>query len=166
METPISKYLAEDYRRNLGTPDAPSFIETKNEIVPVVIVNDGLPKPNSKQRLRIYYKSHTGASTSDTTISTVTSTRNVYFIGAIISQDAATGAGEIQIQDNQSTGQLSSPQQDALIANALMSTTARDYSFFPSMPIRLLSGLHLFFPNQGATGTRYAIVYYLEEIIE
>lgn len=165
METPISKYLAEDYRRNLGTPDAPSFIDTKNEIVPVVIVNDGLPKPNSKQRLRVYYKSHTGASTSDTTITTVTSTRNVYFIGAIIAQDAAGNAGEVQIQDNQSTGQLSSPQQDALLANALMGTAAKDYPFFPPMPIKLTSGLHLFFPNQGAS-TRYAIIYYLEEIVE
>jgi len=159
---PIDKYLAQDYRNVLRTGDAPQNLDTDSPIIPVVDIQKGFPKPNSKQRLRHRYL-YNANSTTISQIATPTNNLNIYYIGF-------TGvfvgvASIIQPIDATSGGVVATDQNEVALSpiyyGAAAQQTIKDY---PILPIKCDYGLR--FENR-ATGVGCqsdVVIYWIEEV--
>jgi len=153
---PISKYVAEDYRQSLNISDAPSFVDTELAVLPVIDIQKGFPRPNSRQTIKTMMLSKGGA--ADTQIVTRTSSTNVYFIG-IVAQVLATGGLNVGDATSGSLVNTDGATNQLLAA----SVSANTYiEFFAPLPVKLLNGLRV--SNSGAVGF-IGILYYMEELI-
>lgn len=110
MSEALKRELQADYRKDLGTPSAPGFV-ADSPLLPVKAVGVGLPLQNSRQRLKSTTIYKTAAATTYSQIATVTSSLNIYFLGAQIAgnqndkvwiEDAATG--NIAVSDASTSG--------------------------------------------------------------
>lgn len=153
---PTDKYIMEDYRRALGTNDAPQMINTEREITPVAVINGGLPRPNAKQRIKHYNYYNSGDNTVQ--IASVTANLKIFYLGAVIGE----GGGTAIIITDTNTGVIN--VADANITNLHYTSSASaspgDYKFLP-LPVQCNTGIRLRV-SSGVASTS-VIIYYLEE---
>jgi len=155
VQVPVDKYLAEDYRQVLRTVDAPQNINTEVPITPAVIVNQGLPRPNSKQILR-YTTVVNGAGNNSDQIATPNSTTNIYFLGCLIN----SGAVNFCVWDGTSGDRTSlTDGQTTNFYYGSYGGTTNVIDFVP-FPVKATSGIRV-----TTTGVSSVIVYYIEEIV-
>jgi hypothetical protein len=161
MNLPADKYILQDYRDDLRVVEAPQYIDSSSALVPVKVVGAGLPKPNSKQVLKTYLVLKNNSTTS-TQIATVTSSRNVYFVGAIVAFDAA-GSKEFILADAAS----GVPANADAATNLFISSTPAPPSqvtIWPPFPVKCINGLRA--QVTAASGQNcIATIYYIEEIV-
>lgn len=168
MEVPINKYLGNDYREVLGTPDSPSYIDTKVPIMPVapMTIGKGFPSPKSNQVLRVYYTKNT-SSEVNTAIATPSDSLRYYFIGCIMTSDGGSAnANDTQVNDSTTSGFINTAGSTEVLAQKTIKASAvLDANIFPPYPILIQKQLRVHLGNNGVTGAKYIIVYYLEERI-
>lgn len=167
MHTPADKYLLQDYRDDLRVVDAPQWIDTDVHIVPVKAIGTGIPKPSARQRL-ITYMYNVNTTLTDTTISSVSSTKSVYLLGVTVLQAAATVAN-IYIFDATSGAAPSQPAVNTGANNTyvlMVSAPATAGTFVQEWlpyPLKVINGLRL--DAGGAGQSALVMVYYIEEVV-
>lgn len=167
VKFPIDKYLAQDYRNTLRTSDAPQYLDTETPLIPVVDVQKGFPKPNSKQTLRYATVKFT---TTAGYVQIVTKTANtrIYFIG-IKSVNGAAILHEVLLFDG--TGNYPTVNADTLYTDeagfidrlTLPATVGAQYITPNPLPIELKYGLRIY--GGVASGNATNIITYIEEVI-
>jgi len=160
MIVPTDKYLMADYREILGTPDAPQMIDTENPIIPVALVNNGLPRPNSKQEIKKYNVSKINT-TVDVQVATASSTKRLFYIGAHVRVDALGVNTCVVFDATSGTGSCSDANTDLLVpgvvANTILSTL-----YTMNLPIECKKGIRV--SIIAAAGQNVSVdVFYMEE---
>lgn len=163
---PISKFIAEDYRQTLGTNDAPSFIDTETPIIPVAVVNQQLPKPNSKQKLKYGFACITAAATT-LQIATRTATTKIYFLGFDAYSGNATSQTFVIYDATSGTGPSFSnntiyTDESGLLADFTFASASATLINHLPLPVELKQGLRI---TGGATSSCYFVFWYIEEQI-
>jgi len=159
---PIDKYLAQDYRNTLRTSDAPQNIETDNPIIPMIDVQKGFPKPNSKQTYKTFFSTQAAAGTFNKQIATPTSNTLIYFVGIEVGYPSNTTGPDMALLD--STTQNTFPvENDTNVLAMRRTNTPEGYDKFPPLPLKVNNGIRLY-SSTGVAG--YAVVvHYIEEVI-
>jgi len=166
VEFPIDKYLAQDYRDTLRTFDSPQNIETKNPIIPVIDIQKGFIKPNSKQKLCNAFV-YAGATTTRVQLATASTSLKVYFVamqsinfaanvGDTILFDAISGNAPTTTAGNVYTGVDAPTCRHYLPASGNLTTT-------PTIPVQVTNGLRVEFG--GTSQNYYVMIWWIEEIV-
>lgn len=161
MIQPTNKYFMEDYRRVLGTNDAPQMIDTQNPIIPVALINNGLPKPLTSQQIKLKSFNKGASHTSDNQIATVNANMRVYYLGyyhtglldSFVIEDSISGTAVLTDGD---TNILAEWQ------NGAGATNINDFVFLP-LPIEVKQGIRLSI-GTNAGGSSHITVIYIEEL--
>lgn len=142
---------------------APEAIDTDQPPIPVVILNNGLPKPLSSQVLKTQTVLSSAGGTVTTQLATTTSTTRVYFVGAQFTCTATAGAGSAAINDSTSgTPTATNGATNELLAlNGAAAGFINEF-FAPPLPRECVTGLRATV-QAPATGTSALIVYWIEE---
>ncbi len=150
---PISKFVAQDYRESLQTADAPSFVDTDLQVLPVIDIQKGFPKPNARQQLKTYMVSKGIA--ADQQIATTGINTRIYFLGF----ESTMNAGNLIVGDATS-GTLAGADAatNLLFYSSVAATTYTQ--FFPTLPREVKTGLRV-----TASAAISLIMYYIEETI-
>jgi len=156
VQFPVDKYLLADYREQLRTFSAPQDLDTDYPILPVIPISQplGFPKPNSKQILRIY--NVVLAAAGDVQVATVSSSTNIYFVGAIIS----TAAGGTYGIADLTSGTVNQTNGDTTTLAYGGTAAQLNLEFKPALPYKCTSGIRV--SGIGAFSLRITI-YYIEE---
>ena len=163
MEVPIDKFLMQDYRRDMRTPDCPSYIDTRVPITPVKTIGTGFTTPNSKQKLR-----HTlidiGGTSTDFQIATVTASKNVYLLGYHYWVTNTTNS-EVKMWDAASGSAPSisanTKYEDEGALLLYIAPQTGWYTFVLPLPKKVTTGIRL--TAGGASVSAFLVVYYIEE---
>lgn len=150
MEQPINKYLANDYRVVIGTDDAPATIDPKNAIIPVVDIQKGFPKPNSKQTYKTKAFNNNGVGYN--TISSVDSNKDVYLVAIAVS---GVNGGYINVGDGTDSAVDST---NGSTTHFIQIASAGLYDFPLPIKCNVALGIYGSVINQGF------VVHYIEEI--
>lgn len=170
MNVPIDKYLGQDYRVALRVPSSPSFIDTEVPITPIIDINKGLPRPNSKQ---IFHKSMVliSGAPADFNITTVTSSRKVFLLGVVTRQASATVAVNVNVYDA-SSGSVPTINNNTVMEDtgyimqcwqlATAGAGTMEIVMLP-LPSEINYGIRI---NAGAVSASFFMfVYWIEEIV-
>lgn len=166
----ISKWLASDYRDTLKAAKAPSSIDLDAPIVPVAVVNLGLPRARSNQRLR-YTTVRISSAGNDSAfqVATASSILAIFYIGARVVNSAAVAAqGTIYdaTSGNSPTLTLNNVNNENLgfLAHfALPATVGNEQLVIPSLPIKCISGIRFYIASAPASSQAEFTIWWLEE---
>lgn len=162
MKRPFNYYLQLDYRENMRAQAAPTTFDDEQEVIPVVVVNTGFPKPSSRQVIKNRTILQSGAGTNTVQLATPTSTLRVFYIGVVYSCNVTAGGATIAIGDASSgtvtatdaaTGELFIVQSGTAVAN--------NSNFLP-FARECFAGLRCSIVGP-TTGNGIAEVYWIEE---
>lgn len=152
----------------MGTHDAPQDIETKNPVIPTapITVGKGFPTPKANQILRVYYSKNTNADVN-TAIATPSPTRKYYFVGTIMTSDGGSAnSNDTQVNDSTTSGFINTAgSTEVLVQKTIKNATVLDANIFVPFPVEIQRELRIHLGSNGAGGTKYIVVYYLEEIV-
>lgn len=158
---PINKYLSNDYRTVLRVPDSPQDINTEIPVTPVVVVNNGLPRPTTSQRIRTYTFTGTGASTTYAQIATPSATTKIYFLGVVT---ILGGVGCVFSVYDATTGAPSTTTGGTanFVRYQNIGATSNEATFTP-LPVECVTGLRAEDISGGSVNL--SVIYYLEETV-
>lgn len=171
MIVPINKYIAQDYRSTLTTSGAPQNIDSDVPITPVVVINQGLPKPNSKQILR-YYTYRGNAAAGYVQVVTKNSNTRIYLV-SVDAEQRTTGtnstctvfdaaSGNIPTINVNTAGYLDELGDIFNFVTAVASTKHQKGETYP-LPIEVKYGIRLYVDSNAAD--MLVTLKYIEEII-
>lgn len=175
MAIPVTNYKVGQQLRNIANVN--SFpAELAEQIVPSIIVNpddypawvqQSIPKPNSKQRVRCGQIQISGGVGTDYQIASNTSTIKISYLGSVIGTNAATATGITlwdEISGSAPSFTINTLFTDTFLLSASVpATSGALYNYPVPMPLAVSKGIRL---NAGGAGVGLLIyVYYLEETI-
>jgi len=167
---PIDKYLSQDYRDTLRTFDAPQNIDTDSPLIPVIDIQKGYIKPNSKQKLRTYlFFQGAGAAARTVQIASNSTTRQYYFLAAKSYKAGTVNNSNISLIDATTGGATyADGETDLLIREQWLAAApgVREGINIGSAPIKTDRGIRLDCVLTGAGEEIWMLIYYIEEILQ
>lgn len=160
---PIGKYISQDYRDTLQVPDAPQNINPDIPILPVAVVNNGLPRPQANQTIYTYYKSYTAA--DNNTLITKGNDERLYLLGVAIINNSTVASSVFAIFDGSSGAKPASP--NALIKYTAITLAAINNSFvsFP-IPIEFQIAIRTDCSTPTPGTVEFVLYYMVEKIVK
>lgn len=165
MQAPTDKYLLQDYRDDMRTPAAPQMLDTDREIVPVKLIGNGLPKVNSKQRLR-FYNFTISNTTSTVQVATPNAQYRYHFVG--FTYMIASVAGNtcfVNIFDATSGTAWTDTATNGIARQGLSGAISGTGNCFPPVPVSVETGLRAYIVATGAASQIDGSIIYIEERI-
>lgn len=154
MINPIDKGIAQDYRNTMFTSGAPQNIDTDIAVIPVAVINQGLPKPTSKQ---LMYKYNFVNTTADAQVITRGSNQRVYYLGCQINMGA--GCTTVIFDGTSGTG----AQTNGDTVTLIRMDGAVQMGYFPPLPIECVNGIRI--SVTAAANARITVFYVVESTV-
>lgn len=155
----LSPAMQKDYRDDLSTPSAPSFLPSE-PFLPVKAVGAGIARANAKQIVKTLHISKAAAATTYTQVATVSATTRVFYLG-VMAIDGQFGVAESVFIEDASSGNIAPSDASTSALDYWDNNIATDNRFL-GVPRECTQGIRVRMVVNGATDHNIT-VYYLEE---
>lgn len=152
---PFSAYLQADYREQMQSLAAPEVFDASSPAQPVVVLNNGFPKPSSRQVLKTILLSK--AAVIDVQVATATNALRVYFVGY---KGNSNAGNNINIGDAASGSIGTTDGTTNLIGYITAGGVAVQENLFLPLPRQCAAGIRVSFTNVAGGNI---LLYWIEE---